>query len=102
MRIEVADWRARRLLHCDALSVAVGFVYGHRSCSCVSLLRRSRPCTHFTTATEALVAAAAAAQRRALVNMLRALHWIHVALAPLGNGGTCAGLKSEAGLTGKA
>lgn len=99
MRIEVADWRARRLFHCDALSVAVGFVYGHRSCSCVSLLRRLRPCTRFTTATEALVAAA---QGRALVIMLRALHWIHVALAPLGNGGTCAGLKSEAGHTGKA
>ena len=70
MRIEVAGWRARRLFRCDALSVAVGFVYDHRNCSSMSLPRRQRPRTHFTTATEAWVAAALTAHGRAFMAML--------------------------------
>ena len=70
MRIEVAGGRARRLFRCDALSVAVGFVYDHRNCSSMSLPRRQRPRTHFTTATKAWLAAALTAHGRAFMALL--------------------------------
>ena len=94
MRIEAAVRKARLLFRCSALSVAVGFFSGPRSCGRMSRLRRLSPPTHSTTAP--------AARGSAPAIMLRARHRARGALSPLGSGGTFVGLKLRAGLTGKA